>query len=450
MQQKPTLSFWQIWNMSFGFLGIQFGWGLQMANMSSIYQYLGADPSQLAILWLAAPVTGLIVQPIVGYYSDRTWNKLGRRRPFFLGGAIFASIALVAMPNSTALWMAAGLLWILDASVNVSMEPFRAFVADKLPQRQHKIGYATQSLLIGAGAVISSALPWILTNYFGMTFDDAAEGVPYAVKLSFYIGAVIFFLAVVYTIVTTGEYPPEDIEEFNRKKKETAGIKNAFLEIYEGIFQMPKTMKQLAVVQFFTWLALFCMWIYYGVGIANRIFGGTPGDPIYAEGIAWGGMMFAVYNGVAFGFSFLLLALVKYVSAKNIHRFCLILGGIGLASTYFVTEANMLIPGMIALGIAWASILAMPYAILAGSLPAEKTGFYMGVFNFFIVIPQIVVAVFLGAVIVWAFGGNELAPVLVGGISLVLAGFLMAIVEEPKYLEADLSAAEPAPTIRPE
>lgn len=431
-------------------MGIQFGWGLQMANMSSIYQYLGADPSQLAILWLAAPVTGLIVQPIVGYYSDRTWNRLGRRRPYFLGGAIFASLALVAMPNSTALWMAAGLLWILDASVNVSMEPFRAFVADKLPQRQHKIGYATQSLLIGAGAVISSALPWLLTNFFGMTFDDAAEGVPLAVKYAFYVGAVVFFFAIVYTIMTTDEYPPEDIEGFNRKKSETAGIKNAFKEIYEGIFQMPKTMKQLAVVQFFSWLALFCMWIYYGVGIANRIFGGTPGDAVYAEGIAWGGVMFSIYNLTAFFFSFLLLIMVRFITAKNIHRFCLIIGGIGLASTYFVTDSMMLIPGMIALGIAWASILAMPYAILAGSLPAEKTGFYMGVFNFFIVIPQIVVAVFLGAVIIKVFDGNELAPVLVGGASLILAGLLMVIVEEPKYLEADLSAAEPAPTIRTE
>ncbi|MEC7608806.1 MAG: MFS transporter, partial [Verrucomicrobiota bacterium] len=260
---KPNLSFWQIWNMSFGFFGIQFGWGLQMANMSAIYQYLGADESTIPLLWLAAPLTGLIVQPIVGYYSDRTWCFLGRRRPYFLIGAIFASLSLIAMPNSSTLWMAAGLLWILDASVNISMEPFRAFVGDKLNRKQRKSGFAMQSLLIGLGAVLSSALPWILSNWFNISNNTTAENaIPKSVHIAFYIGSGVFFLAILYTILTTSEYPPEDIEAFEEEKKRTAGFLNAFREIYAGILSMPRTMKQLAVVQFFTWFGLFCMWIY--------------------------------------------------------------------------------------------------------------------------------------------------------------------------------------------
>lgn len=433
------MSFAQIWNMSFGFLGIQFGWGLQMANMSAIYQYLGADPSQLAILWLAAPVTGLLVQPIVGYLSDRTWNRLGRRRPYFLTGAIFASLALIAMPNSPTLWMAAGLLWILDASVNVSMEPFRAFVADKLPESQHKVGYTTQSILIGFGAVVSSALPWIFTNLFGMTLESGPDaGIPLAVKISFYVGAGVFMAAVLWTIFTTDEYPPEDMEAFLKHKEETKGFLNGLKEVKHGILTMPKTMQQLAVVQFFTWLALFCMWIYFGVGIAGKIFGGIPGDAAYGEGIAWGGLMFSVYNGVAFAVAFGLLALVSKVSAKNIHTSCLLIGGLGLISVMFITDPVYLIASMIAVGIAWASILAMPYAILAGSLPSNKMGFYMGIFNFFIVIPQIVVALFLGSLFVQVSGGNELSPVFVGGISLVIAALAMRFVDEPEGLEENL------------
>jgi maltose/moltooligosaccharide transporter len=433
MKTKPRLSFWQIWNMSFGFLGIQFGWGLQMANMSAIYQFLGADPSQLAILWLAAPVTGLLVQPIIGYMSDRTWNKLGRRRPFFLVGAVFASIALVLMPNSSTLWMAAGLLWILDASVNISMEPFRAFVADKLPDSQHKMGYAMQSILIGLGAVISSALPYILSNYFGVSMKgDADTGIPFAVKISFYIGAVVFFLAVLYTVVTTKEYPPEDMEKFRKMRAETAGVGGAFREIFTGLTNIPKTMQQLAVVQFFTWLALFCMWLYFTVGIATNIFGGTPGDTAYSEGVAWGGLMFSVYNGVALGFAFLLLIIVKHFKAKDIHTVCLLIGGAGLISVMFMTSHVPLIVSMVGVGIAWASILSMPYSILAGTLPADKMGFYMGVFNFFIVIPQIIVSVFLGTLIVYLFGGNSLGPVLIGGISLIIAAIMMRFVDDPE------------------
>ena len=275
--EKPRLSFWQIWNMSFGFLGIQFGWGLQMANMSAIYQYLGARENEIPILWLAAPLTGLIVQPIIGYFSDRTWNRLGRRRPYFLGGAIAASLALLAMPNSSALWMAAGLLWILDASVNVSMEPFRAFVGDMLPHEQRKSGFAMQSLLIGAGAVLSSALPYVLTRGFGVSGESTVESaIPPTVHVAFTIGAFVFFLGVLYTVLTTPEYPPEDLAAFEKAKRETAGLAHAFREIFQGIGSMPGPMRKLAAVQFFTWFGLFCLWIYFAPGVAKGIFKGAP------------------------------------------------------------------------------------------------------------------------------------------------------------------------------
>ncbi|MGE5127133.1 MAG: MFS transporter, partial [Betaproteobacteria bacterium] len=274
---KPRLSFWQIWNMSFGFLGIQFGWGLQMANMSAIYQYLGAREDEIAILWLAAPLTGLLVQPVIGYFSDRTWNRLGRRRPYFLSGAILASLALLAMPNSSAIWMAAGLLWVLDASVNVSMEPFRAFVGDMLPHDQRKVGFAMQSLLIGAGAVLSSALPYVLTRGFGVSAESTVgSAIPPAVHVAFTIGAFVFFLGVLYTVVTTREYPPADMEAFLRAKHERSGWSHVFSEILTGIGSMPGPMRKLAAVQFCTWFGLFCLWIYFAPGIAKSIFHGAP------------------------------------------------------------------------------------------------------------------------------------------------------------------------------
>src|SRR6516164_5801242 len=290
--QKPPKTFWQIWNMSFGFLGIQFGWGLQMANMSAIYQYLGAIESELAVLWLAAPLTGLLVQPIIGYASDRTWGALGRRRPYFLTGALLASVALIVMPNSGKVWMAAGLLWVLDASINITMEPFRAFVGDMLPKEQRKSGFAMQSLLIGLGAVLSSALPYMLTNWFGVTGGGT---IPRTVQLSFYVGSGVLFLAVLYTITTTKEYPPDDLAAFERMKSEGAGVANAFREIFQGIGSMPGAMRQLAVVQFFTWFALFCMWIYFVPAVATKVFGGEPGSAEYQRGNEWGGVCFSIY-----------------------------------------------------------------------------------------------------------------------------------------------------------
>lgn len=427
--QKPRLSFWQIWNMSFGFFGIQFGWGLQMANMSAIYQYLGAKESDIAFLWLAAPLTGLIVQPIIGYFSDRTWCGLGRRRPYFLVGAILSSLALIAMPNSSAVWMAAGLLWILDASVNVTMEPFRAFVGDMLPKEQRKSGFAMQSLLIGLGAVLSSALPYILTNWFGVT-AQAGEKIPHTVRLAFYIGAFVFFIAVLYTIFTTREYPPDDPAAFAKMKAESAGLGHAFREIFGGIGSMPKTMRQLAVVQFFTWFALFCMWIYFVPAVATKIFGGTPGSPEFQRGSEWGGVCFSIYNGTAFGFAFVLLALVQKFSARAIHRVCLIAGGCGLALATVIHNPQLLIVSMMLVGIAWASILSMPYAMLANAIPAQKMGFYMGVFNFFIVIPQILASLGLGLLMKKVLGDNPMNAVLLGGASMILAGLCVGLVSK--------------------
>jgi maltose/moltooligosaccharide transporter len=431
MKNQPRLSFWQMWNMSFGFFGIQFGWGLQMANMSSIYEYLGAREDQLAFLWLAAPLTGLLVQPIIGHCSDRTWGRLGRRRPYFLAGAVLATGALIAMPNSSALWMAVGLLWILDASVNISMEPFRAFVADLLPPEQRKAGFVLQSFFIGLGAVIASALPWILLNVVGLAAGGGAAGrIPTTVRLSFYAGSAVFLAAVLYTILTTREYPPEDLAAFERKKAEGAGLRGAAREIVAGIAAMPGTMRQLAWVQFFTWLGLFCMWIYFSVAVAHHVFGAEPGSATYEKGIAWGGVCFSVYNAVCFVFSLVLVALSRRFTARAIHAACLICGGLGLLSVAVIREPGLLLLSMAGVGIAWASILSMPYAMLAGALPADRMGFYMGVFNFFIVIPQIIASVGFGWLMTHFLGGNRMAAVVCGGVALLVASALTWRVRE--------------------
>lgn len=418
----PTrpLSWLSLINMSVGFFGIQFGWGLQMANMSAIYQFLGASESEIPLLWLAAPVTGLLVQPIIGYYSDRTWSRLGRRRPYFLVGAILASLALVAMPNSSTLWMAAGLLWVLDASVNVSMEPFRAFVGDLLPAQQRKVGFAMQSVFIGAGAVLSSSLLDILAR-LGVDESSGEGRIPNTVHVAFYLGAAVFIAAVLYTIVTTREHPPADIEAFRKARDASSGPAHAFREIFGGILAMPRVMRRLAVVQFFTWLGLFCLWIYFTPAIARAIFHGEPGSPEYLEAVKTGGTCFATYNGVAFAFAFVLLALTRRFSAKAIHIVCLVCGGAGLAATGLWTSSGGLYVSMIGVGIAWASILSMPYAMLSNALPPERMGFYMGVFNFFIVLPQIVAATLLGKIVSSLFDGSALPAVVAGGIALIVA-----------------------------
>ncbi len=436
---RPRMSFWQIWNMSFGFLGIQFGWGLQLANMSGIYTYLGAKPEQVPILWLAGPVTGLLVQPVIGSMSDRTWNRLGRRRPYFLTGAILASIALFFMPDSSVLWMAAGLLWILDANINVSMEPFRAFVADKLNVDQRTAGFAMQSFFIGIGATLANILPYIFRR---MHVDDraanatsAAPVIPASVNYSFKIGAVAFLICVLWTVITTKEFPPENMEEFNRKRKERKGIRAIVSEVADALREMPVTMKQLAVVQFFTWLGLFCMWMFFGLMTSYHVFGATnEHDPRFTDGQAWGGNAFAVYSIVCFVVAFLLPPLARATSRKMVHAVALICGAIGLLSVYVIQDKTILLLTMVGVGIAWASILAMPYAILSGAIPAARMGVYMGIFNFFIVIPEIIASFAFGPVIRAIFGpDNPRSPmfvVMAGGVFLLLAAISVLLVKD--------------------
>lgn len=589
MTKRPRLSFWQIWNMSFGFLGIQFGYALQNANVSRIFETLGANIDAIPILWIAAPVTGLIIQPIIGHMSDNTWGRLGRRRPFFLIGAILASVALLFMPNSPVLWVAAGMLWILDASINVSMEPFRAFVGDMLPSEQRTKGFAMQSFFIGTGAVIASALPYILTEWVGVA-NTAPEGqVPPSVKWSFYLGAIAFFGAVIWTIIKTKEYSPDELKAFEEaeqaevrektgadsitKQDELAAsvfFKHSFIWLFVGLvlsfgvwhfsldpklfivtigivvfgviqlvvgllkksgkhkgglavvindlFNMPKTMGQLAVVQFFSWFALFAMWIYTTAGVTSHIYdmkitqgelnqlkveqarlktevqtsefkfavfeeelakieahfekGETEvavplrmvnlflregakaenSDEIlyenvyhideslyerfivilkeYNTGANWVGICFATYNGFAAIMAFLLVIIAKYTSRKFTHAISLVAGGIGLISIFFVSNPTMLLVSMLGVGLAWASILSMPYAILAGSLPSNKMGTYMGIFNFFIVIPQILAASILGFFVGTVFSGQAIYSLILGGASMIIAAIAVMFVTD--------------------
>jgi len=434
--RKPEKSFWQIWNMSFGFLGIQFGWGLQMANMSAIYEYLGARADQIPILWLAAPLTGMIIQPIIGHASDRTWGPLGRRRPYFLTGAILSSLMLVFMPNASALWMAAGMLWILDASINVSMEPFRAFVADLLPEGQRTSGFAMQSLFIGLGAVVASVLPWVLTNWFHM--QQAAgdtRAVPTVTRLSFYMGAAAFFGAVMWTILTTKEYPPEDLEAFRQAKAQKTGLGANAREILTAIAEMPETMRRLGPVQLCTWLGLFCMWLYFPVAVAHNIFGASDThSPQYQAGVQWGGNCFAVYSFVCFLFSFALPGLARRLGRKHTHTLCLLCGAAGLMSVMMIHNKYTLLLTMVGVGIAWASTLSMPYAVLAASLPPARTGVYMGIFNFFIVTPEILASLFFGWIMIHLLGNNRMYAVVAGGVFMLIAAALMQRVKDPRTL----------------
>lgn len=429
---RKRLSFGELWNMSFGFFGIQFGFALQNANVSRIFQTLGAELDKIAILWIAAPVTGLLVQPIIGYLSDRTWHPFwGRRRPFFFIGAVLASLALLAMPNASVLWMAAGLLWVLDASINISMEPFRAFVGDKLPGSQRTAGFAFQTFFIGIGAVIASLLPYIFTNYLNIS-NTAPEGViPDSVKYSFYIGAFIFLAAVLWTVFTTKEFPPDDINKWEEEKLRTKGFLKGFNEIVRGIGTMPPTMLQLAIVQFFTWLAFFAMWIYTTSGIAQNVYNTTDTtSKNFQDAGDWVGVMFMVYNGISALAAFLLPLLAAKIGRRFTHMICLIIGGAGLVSLFFIHNKTALLFPMMCVGLAWASTLTMPYAMLAGALPARKMGFYMGVFNFFIVIPQIVAAAILGFFVNHLFNNESIYALVVGGVSMIIAGILNIIVKD--------------------
>jgi maltose/moltooligosaccharide transporter len=430
MENKPRLSFWQIWNMSFGFLGVQFGWGLQMGNMTPIYRYLHAEESNLPYLFLAGPITGLLIQPIIGAMSDRTWNRLGRRRPYFLVGAILASICLILMPNSPALWMAAGLLWIMDASINITMEPFRAFVADKLPEEQRTLGFVMQSFFIGIGQVGANFLVPVFF-WLGIT-QNLPSGIPVAVQYAFYIGGAAFLSAVLWTVFTSKEYPPADMEEFERQKKEGNIVGTIAKEIVEALKDMPTTMKQLAVVQFFTWFALPFMWQFLSPAVARHIFGVTdPETQLYKEvtGV-WGNLYFSCYNLVCFLVAFFLPFLAAKTSRKMVHTICLTCGGLGLISLYFTPDRYLGFISMVGVGIAWASILSMPYVILAGAVKPERMGVYMGVFNLFIVIPQIVQGLIAPQIYKTLLGDNPLYAVMFGGISLLIAAASVFIVKD--------------------
>ena len=424
--EKPLFSFQQLWNMNFGFLGIQFGWGLQMANMSAIFEHLGADADRLPILWLAAPLTGLVVQPIVGNLSDYTWNALGRRRPYFLAGAILAFIALILMPHCSSLWMAAILLWILDTSANVSMVPFRAFVGDLLPKKQRTKGFAMQSIMLGLGAVSASALPWILNNIFHVSnASNSLRKIPLTVELSFYVGGILFLGTVLWTIVTTPEYPPANLASFEELKSDRGGIVSSLRESWQTLGNMPDIMQQLAKIQFFTWLGIFCFLLYFPPAVARNIFGATSqNSTLYSEGIEWAGICFAVYNAVCIGFSFALPPIARYLGRPLTHGLCLLCGGIGLVSLLTISNQYVLLLAMLGLGIAWSSALIMPYAMLSSSIPPQRRGVYQGIFNFFVVLPEVVVALCFGWVMQNLLHDDRLLAVVVGGASLIVAAGL--------------------------
>ena len=421
MSEKPTMRFWQIWNMSFGFLGIQFGWGLQMANMSSIYSYLGARPGQIALLWLAAPVTGVIIQPLIGQASDRTWTRLGRRRPYILVGAILASLALIFMPNSPTFWVAAGLLWVLDGTINASMQPFRAMVADNLPEKQNSQGFAIQSLFIGLGGTIASALPWMMTNWFGIAQEKAGQGhIPISVTLSFYIGAVAFIGAVLWTVFSTKEIPPDDAE-LNAIRSGKFDWTLGLGDIVRLIGHLPKRMWELGLVQFFTWIGMFCLWVYFSPAIAGNVFHANEGTVEMEASGAWAGFCFAMYNAVCFLFSFVLIRATKYTGPKLMHTLCLAIGAVGLLCIPLMSEKYGLLFAMTCIGIAWSSILSMPYAMLTPALPPDKLGVMMGIFNLFIVIPQVIASGLLGYIIEIFFGGKPMSAMIIGGVCFAIA-----------------------------
>jgi len=435
---KPRLSFWQIFNMSFGFLGIQFGFALQNSNASGILRNYGADVEHLSWFWLAAPLVGLIVQPIVGHYSDRTWNRLGRRRPYFLAGAILSCSALVLMPNANILGaiaplviIGASFLMIMDACFNLSMEPFRALVADNLPDSQRTLGFSIQTFLIGIGAVVGSWLPYVLANWFGVS-ENAAEGVVADnVKFSFYAGALVFITAILITVIKTREYPPAEYERYHGKNEDKhAGL----LNIFKDLRKMPRTMKQLGLVQFFSWFALFGMWVFTTDSIATHIFHLPIEDKssdMYRKAQTWTGVIFGVYNAVSCIYALLIPRIAVKIGRKKTHALSLIIGGIGLISFFFAPNKEFLIFSMVCVGIAWASILAMPYVILSGSIPAGKMGIYMGIFNFFITLPQILNGIIGGPMVKNLYNNQPVYAIVIAGIFMLFAAVSVIFVYDP-------------------
>ena len=410
---EADLSFWQLWNISFGFFGIQVGWGLQMANTSAIFESLGANAEQLPILWLAAPMSGLVIQPLVGYWSDRTQISFGRRRPYFLIGALLSSLALIIMPNAPTLWVAAGSLWLLDAAANVTMTPFRSFVSDLVPEHQHTAAFSIQGIAVGLGAVIASALPWLVARILPASSDSL---IPLSVKVSFYVGAIAFTVAVIWTMVFSSK-------PFFVKTKDAPNSNNFFVDLKEAVQQMPTTMRQLAWVQCFSWLGMFCVFLYFPPAVAHNIFGATQGTPLYAQGVEWAGLCMALYNLVCGCFSFVLPKITQQVSAQVTHGLCLFCGAIALISLNFVQSPYGLLLPMIGVGIAFASMLSLPYAMLVPALPPEKNCLYMGIFNCFIVIPEIVAALVLGWFVGTFLGGDRLLAVILGGGFMAVGAF---------------------------
>jgi len=438
--KKRTLNFWEIWNMSFGFLGIQMGFALQNANASRILQIFGADVHQLSWFWLIAPLMGLIVQPIIGHYSDNTWTRFGRRKPFFLLGAVMASVGMILIPQADfmiailpALWVGAGMLMIMDASFNIAMEPFRALVADNLSDEQTTQGFSIQTALIGIGAVIGSWLPWMLANWFGMAKTSEEGTVPENLLWSFIIGAIVLVGSILITIFTTKEYTPEELEQFEKNKPTTdenisqKQPKAKLTDIFRDFANMPETMRQLSWVQFFSWFALFGMWVFAVPAIAQHIYGLPASDSsseTYQEAGNWVGILIGVYNGVSAIVAFLLPSVAKKLTRKKTHAIALFLGGIGLISIYFISDTTWLILPMILIGVAWASILSIPYAMLAGSIPPKKMGVYMGIFNFFIVIPQIINGIIGGLLVKYLYNDQAIYALIVSGVSFLIAGLL--------------------------
>jgi len=435
---KPRFNFLQILSLSMGFLGIQFGYALQNANASRILQTFGADIEQLSWFWLAAPITGMIIQPIIGHYSDHTWTKLGRRRPFFLVGSILAAIALILMPNAgvftnilPAMFIGAGFLMIMDASFNVAMEPFRALVADMLPADQSTLGFSIQTFLIGIGAVIGSWLPYVLGNWIGISKVAPNGGIPDNVVFSFYIGAAVMIVTILWTVISTKEYSPEELNKFNAESKQIVEEKGKFSDIAA----MPKTMKQLGVVQFFSWIALFGMWVFTTPALAQHVYGLPVADtksPLYQEAGNWVGILFGVYNGVAMLYALLLPALALKIGRKMTHSVSLLAGAIGLLSIYFITNPMTLIFSMVGVGMAWGSILSMPYAILAPALPVRKMGIYMGIFNIFITVPQIINGIFGGMIVKRLFDSQAIFALIMSGCFLIIAAVSVLWVEDKK------------------
>ena len=441
--ERPKLSFWQILNMNFGFLGIQFGFALQNGNASRILQTFGADVEHLSLFWLAAPITGMIVQPIIGHYSDRTWTRLGRRKPYFLTGGLLAAAALIFMPNASfmayilpPILVGAGMLMIMDASFNVAMEPFRALIADKLPDSQRGLGFSTQTFLIGLGAVAGSWMPYIFSEYLGISKTADQNHIPDNVLFSFYTGAVVLVGSLLWTIFTTKEYPPEELAAYypEVQKEEHSGI----LTIFNDFANMPATMRQLGLVQFFSWFALFSMWVFAAPAIAQHVYHVAPNDTTsarFADSGNWVGILFGIYNGVSAIYALLLPSIARKISRKTTHAFSLIAGGAGLLSIFFVQDPKLLILSMMAVGLAWGSILAMPYAILSSSIPAQKMGVYMGIFNFFITLPQIINGLFGGLMVKHFFGGHAIYAIVLAGLCMFCAAVSVLFIHDEKDIE---------------